>query len=537
MLACQTRSQYNEVSLMTEKFQPKNIQPSRRVGSRPISDVIVRKQATKFPDVGMTLSTYQRTSPLPTKLLSMPKALSPRPRKIKRFFKAVPYKRIALILVLLALVTGGWVGGKFLYNTHKVFGGNIFSVLSTTKLHGEDVGRVNILFAGNSADDVGHDGANLTDSIMIMSIDTVNHKVFLLSVPRDLWVNVPGYGHQKINAAYVDGQNNGFTQSGLPAGGMGQLQQVIQQSLGITINYYALVNYTAFKDAVDAVGGIDVTIASSDKRGLYDPSIDWTTHGPLVKLTNGLHHLTGQQALDLSRARGDAYGSYGFDNYDYDRTQNQRLMLVALKSKAVSAGVIANPAKLSSLSDAIGNNVKTSFTLSEVHRLYDLVKNVNGSDIQSLTLSLNNANGTNLLANYLASDGEEALIPAAGIDNFTNIQAFITQHSSTNPVVQEGATIVLLNATNTSGIASTARTMLTAKNLTIAAISDAKTTQATTTIIDASAGKMPATKAQLQLLYGNNFSATNPYSGIYTADFIVLLGADQLPAVTPAATH
>ena len=504
-----------------------NIQ--NRPRPRPIQDIVVRKQSAKFPDVGMTLSTYQRISPVPTKLLNMPNQLPPSPRKIKRLFKAIPYKRIAIILILLALVTGGWIGGKFLYNTHKLFGGNIFSVLRTTKLQGETSGRVNILFAGNSADDAGHDGANLTDSIMIMSIDTVNNKVFLLSVPRDLWVNIPGYGHHKINEAYVDGQKDSFSQSGYFAGGMGQLQQIIQADLGITINYFGLVNYTAFEKAVDAVGGIDVTIASSDKRGLYDPSIDWTTKGPLVKLTNGPHHLSGQQALDLARARGDAYGSYGLGN-DFDRTQNQRMMLVALKSKTVSAGVIANPAKLSNLSDAIGNNVKTNFNLSEVHRLYDLVKNIDTGNIQSL--SLNDANGKNLLANYTASDGESTLIPSVGLDDYSAIQAFITQHTSPNPVIQEGAIVVVLNATATAGLASKSKMALAADNISVTYIGDAKAVQITTTIIDASAGKMPATKALLQKLYGVNFTTANPYASVYTTDFIVLLGNDQLAPTT-----
>lgn len=518
---------------MTDKYKPQPLLPPPGP-AQPMQDVIVRQQAAGFPNVGMTLSSYQRASSTVPKLLKMPNASSTRPRRFKRFFKSVTLKRVVIGLALLVLLIGGWVGGKFSYNLHKVFGGNIFSAFSSTKLKGEENGRVNILLAGNSADDAGHDGANLTDSIMIMSVDTTNNKVFLLSVPRDLWVNTPGYGHQKINAAYVVGQSDGFSQSGYPSGGMGRLQQVVEQNLGIAINYYALINYTAFKEVVDAVGGIDVTIASSDKRGLYDPSIDWTTHGPLVKLSNGTHHLNGQQALDLSRARGDAYGSYGFLGSDFDRTQNQRLMLVAIKNKAVSVGVISNPAKLSSLSDAIGNNAKTNFSLGEVHRLYDLVKGVDGNNIQSL--SLNDANGKNLLANFTAADGESALTPAAGIDNFGDIKAFMTQHTSLNPVVQEGAKLILLNATSTTGLASTVRVKLVAKNLNIGAIGDAQNTQATTTVIDASAGKMPATRHLLQQLYGDNFTTTNPYASIYTTDFIVLLGNDQVSATAPKTT-
>jgi len=450
----------------------------------------------------------------------------------RRLGGGLSLKRVTVTLAIIILLLGGWLGGKFIYNAHKLFGGNILGVLSSTKLKGEDSGRVNILLAGNSADDPGHNGANLTDSIMVMSIDTRNHKAFLLSVPRDLWVHIPGDGHSKINAAYVAGKDQETTLNGYSDSGMAMLSEIVQQDMGLTINYYALIDYNALKQAVDAVGGIDVTIKSNDPRGLYDPNIDYATHGPLVKLTNGVHHLNGEQALDLARARGDSYYSYGFAGSDFDRTEHQRQMIVALKEKAVSAGVLANPAKLSSLSDAIGNNVKTNFSLGEVHRLYDIVKDIPSNSIQSL--SLNSANGKNLLASYRSSTGESALVPAAGIDNYSAIQGFIKKQTSNDPVVQEGASVIVLNATDTSGLAGKEKNRLTAKNLIVSSVGDARTNQSTTTVINNSQGKKPATLALLSQLYNNQVTTTNPYSGIYSADFIVLVGSDR---ITPASTN
>lgn len=444
----------------------------------------------------------------------------------QRLRQKVTLKRVAVTLAVLILAGGGLLGGKFAYNIHKLFGGNIFSILSTTKLKGEDQGRVNILLAGNSADDPGHDGASLTDSIMLVSIDTKQHKAFMLSIPRDLWVHIPGDGHQKINAAYVAGEATHFNDAGYPTGGMGQLEQIVSQDFGITINYYALVDYTAIRDAVNDVGGIDVNIQSNDPRGLYDPSIDYATHGPLVKLGNGWHHLNGEQALDLARARGDAYGSYGFAGSDFERTQNQRMMLVALKNKAISAGVLANPAKLSNLSDAIGNNVKTDFSLSEVHRLYDIIQQVPNGNIQSL--SLNQVNGKNLLTSYAAPDGESALIPAAGMDDYTDIKNFIRQKTSSNAVVQEGAKIVVLNGTTVNGLALKVKGQLTAQQLVVAAVGDGpNTSQTTTAIIDNTGGKMPATAAALAKVFGNHLTTQNVYGLSYNADFIIILGTDQ----------
>lgn len=496
---------------------------------RPGLDMVAAKQADQFPGVGMTLPNYKYDS-RDHHRRRMPASETIVKRVWwRRLRQRITLKRFVITLALLMLLIGGWLGGKFVYNAHKLFGGNILSIFSTTKLKGEDNGRVNILLAGNSADDVGHDGAKLTDSIMLISLDTKKNKAFLLSIPRDLWVHIPKDGHQKINAAYVVGDSNNFTAGGYPSGGMGELEQIVSQDLGITINYYALIDYSAIRQAVDAVGGIDVTIKSNDPRGLYDPSIDYATNGPLVKLTNGVHHLTGQQALDLGRARGDAYNSYGFAASDFDRTQHQRQMMVALKTKTESVGVLANPAKLSSLSDAAGNNIKTDFNLSEVHRLYDLSKQINNNDIQSL--SLNNINGKNLLASYTSSDGQAALIPAAGIDNFYDIQAFIKKQMSSDPMVQEGANVAVLNGTSVSGLAMRVQGRLLTQNIEANSVGDALSSAAirpTTTIIDNSLGKKPATLAALMKLFGKNVTSTNPYARAYpTSDFIIVVGVDQ----------
>jgi LCP family protein required for cell wall assembly len=497
--------------------------------ARPGLDMVtVRKQASQFPSVGMTLPSYNYDP------RDRNRHRPGQPVVVKRpWWRRITRKRVAVTFAVIALLLGIWVGGKFIYNAHKLFGGNILSVLSSTKLKGEDEGRVNILLAGNSRDDPGHGGAELTDSIMILSIDTKNNRAFMLSVPRDLWVKVPGNGHEKINGAYVDGEEENFSASGYPDGGMGLLEQVVEHNFGIKLNYYALIDYQALKQSVDAVGGVDITVKSNDPRGLYDPSIDYAAHPhkALVKLSNGTHHLNGQQALGFARARGDAYGSYGFAAADFDRTAHQRQLLVALKNKAVSAGTLTNPAKLSSLSDAAGNNVKTDFKLDEVHRLYDIMKGIDSNNIKSL--SLNSADGKNLLASYSAPDGSSALSPAAGLDDFSDIKAYMRKQTSNNPIVQEEANVVILNASGSSGLASRQKTVLTTKQLHVTDVGNAKQDQSSTTIIDASGGRKPATRLLLLNTYGNanktNITTANPYSRVYDeADFIVLLGTDQV---------
>lgn len=335
--------------------------------------------------------------------------------------------KLSFLTILAALlITGGWVGWNFYRNVAKITHNNnplaLFGLFIHAPLKNQN-GRVNILVAGDSVGDPNHQGASLADSIMVMSLDTKNDTAFLLSIPRDTWVNIPSLGYEKINAA---NDVSNFQEAGYPSGGMGQLEAIISQDFNTPIDYYALVNYAAFKDTVNAVGGITVDIQSPDPRGIYDAYTN-------LKLPNGEDFLNGQEALNLARARGDNVAgdiSYGLPNSDFDRTLHQRQMAIAIKSKATSIGFLSNPIKVSNFLNAIGNNVQTDIKLNDIGSLYSDTKNLNNSNIKSY--GLNEINGQELLTGYIAPDGEDALIPTAGFNNFSQIQAVIQQLMTSN---------------------------------------------------------------------------------------------------------
>lgn len=444
-----------------------------------------------------------------------------RPRSWKRRFK-----RAGATLGILIVLFGLFFGFKFYKDIAKLTGNknpfSLFSVFHPVPLQNQN-GRVNILVAANSADDPGHNGANLTDSIMVLSINTKNNTALILSVPRDLWVNIPGVGHAKINDAY-------------PNGGMDVLQQVVQKDLGLTIDYQVLVNYGAFRDLVNAVGGITITIQSDDPRGIYDPDLDYTTRTccALAKYPNGPVTLDGKQALNLARARGDAYGSYGYDQSDFTRTMYQRKMLIAVKDKASQASVIANPFKVTQLVDAVGNNIKTNLQLDEIETLYSYMKKIDDNKIDSYNINTLAGQNATMLQNYTTPDGQSALIPTAGIDDFSAIKAQINKVFTSDPVTKEGATVVVLNGTDTTGLALGQENKLMGKGMTVY-IGDAPSTQATNTLIDNSGGNMPNTLAYLKQRYNativTNASLTAGYPG---ADFILILGQSSVPKTTAA---
>lgn len=488
--------------------------------SQPLNPILTKKEAGTGTVTASSLPVKN------TRLSRRLQGADPRQRK-KRSWKLLT-KRTALIVLAVFLLGGGWLGWKIYSNTSKVFGNNNpLSVLSAFKpvpLKGQDQGRVNILLAGNSTDDEGHGGASLTDSVMLVSINTRDNNAFMVSIPRDMWVDIPGLGYNKINTANTASD---FSEDGYFSGGMGMLQKVVDENFGVKAHYYALVNYSAFKEAVNSVGGIDVTIQSEDQRGLYDPSFREFEGGPL-KLSNGPNHLNGQTALNLARARGDpfngVYGTYGFTQSDFDRTKHQRQMMLGLKEKALSMNVLSNPIKVGELMDSVGDNVKTDFKVNELASLYYLMKKIKSDDIESL--SLNNAEGSNLLANYTTATGQSALVPAAGVSDYSQIQKFLSKAMTNNKVSKEAAKVVILNGSNTTGLAKKESDALTKKGANITNVGDAPAATAKLTIVDNSANKKPETRKMLSSTYGSHFSTDAALAQQYDADFVIIIGSD-----------
>ncbi len=322
---------------------------------------------------------------------------------------------MALVLLMgLILLIGFWDARNISAASAKLFGsGSILTLASSSAPRGSDRGRVNILLVGYSADDPGHEGATLTDSIILLSLSTGNKTSYMLSIPRDLYVKIPGYGYGKINEAYNDG-------------GMTLLKQVISSKLEMPIDYFGLINYAAVRDTVNALDGIDINISSRDPNGLYDPNISPVDGGPL-KLSNGPQKLDGQTALNLTRARGDAYGSYGFGLADFDRTEHQQQVLAAIKAK-LNWKLILNPQKNNRILSAGANNIKTDIPASDARSLFSLFNSIPQSKLSSL--SLRSLNDVNYLSTYNTVYGQSALVPAAGIDNYSQINQALAKYNN-----------------------------------------------------------------------------------------------------------
>ncbi|HET7673697.1 MAG TPA: LCP family protein [Candidatus Saccharimonadales bacterium] len=334
-------------------------------------------------------------------------------------------KRILLLFILLlipVIYIGAWDYRNFAGASKKMFGTDYLPKALPPNSLANDGGRTNVLLAGFSADDPGHSGAKLTDSIMILSLDKDSRTGYMLSIPRDLYVNIPGFGYAKINEAYQDGQSSHFNEKGYAKGGMGLLEKVISQDFGIQFHYYVLINYGAVKDTVKALGGITVNIQSSDRRGIYDPGF-LAREGSKLQLKNGKQKINAQTALNLTRARGLSYGSYGLSQSDFDRTKNQRAVIKGIKDK-ITWKLLLDPRKNKPILYAIADNIKTDLKLDNVLPFYRLFDSIPDNKLRSVGLR-DEKKKINLLTSYTTPSGQSALVPNGGVDDYSQIQAMI----------------------------------------------------------------------------------------------------------------
>ena len=444
-----------------------------------------------------------------------------KPRKKVSKGKIVKWIVIVIILVILGVV--GYLAVKAFLAGGKVFNGNPLDIITTkTRLAEDDNGRTNILIFGTSGytmDEDAWDGAMLTDSIMVVSLDQDNNDAYMMSLPRDLYVrnNCPALGKTsgKLNEVFYCA----YTTDKDEVAGAEALMAKSGEILGLDIQYYIHADWTALVQAIDAVGGVDVTIESDDPRGIYDSSTG-------IKYANGeVAHLDGEKALALARARNHNYGDYGLSGGNYDREKNQQKILAAFQQKAMSAGTLLNPVAVNNLIDSLGNNLITSFETGHVQTLIDIASNLQADHIKQLPFVGRDDGGPNLIATYAPNGAYLGEAPVAGVYDYSEIQAYVAQNLSSDPVVMEGATIDVLNGSDQAGLAAKKAEELEDDNYTIGSIDNAPASTTESVTIYQLNGDMTNTATALKDKYGVEL-IQGELAGYYTnADFVIVFGA------------
>ncbi|HSE29891.1 MAG TPA: LCP family protein [Candidatus Saccharimonadales bacterium] len=438
-------------------------------------------------------------------------------------------------LLIIALLIGGYFAYKFFATGSKVFQGNLVNAVFAPpkELKMDQNGRTNVIVFGTSEDDPGHDGADLTDSMMLISADQKKKEAFLVSIPRDLYVEYgracPAGYRGKINALY----SCVYGETGDEAVAQEAVRAKIGEVFGLDVQYAAHINYTVLREAVDAVGGVTVQIDSKDSRGIMDRNFDWDCPNGLytcynVKYPNGPANLNGKQALYLARARGASGDTYGLPQANFDREGYQRKILVALLEKAVSAGTLSNPVAVGQLLETLGNNVRTNFDAEEIKTLVKLGQETNPSNI--LSLVLNNPDGPLVITGN--ADGQSIVQPAAGLYNYSGFHAAIMAYATGDFASLEKAAIDVLNASEQAGVAQVKANDIKANNLLVNVIGNAPAALNTESIqvYDLSGGKMPGTRKKLESIFGVTVKDGAPAGVTSYADFVVVVGTQPEPA-------
>lgn len=447
---------------------------------------------------------------------------------------------IKWVLILLAIVVIGYLGlvaYKAITAGGNIFKGNILDIFQNQPLKQDDNGRTNILVLGTSEDDPGHQGGNLTDSMMILSVDQTKKNAYMISIPRDLYVKynqacAAGY-EGKINVYYscvggdgtsVDQDRKALTKAG----------DFVGKIFGLDIQYGVNVNYTVMRDLVNAVNGITVTIDSRDPRGQMDGNFDWKCgatyatrlkncppNGHFIDYPNGPVNLDAEHALYLAQARGDTAVEYGFEQSNFDREKNQQKIIKAIREKAMSAGILTDFGKVTGIIDSLGDNLRTTFETKEVRTLVSLAKDIKDNDIKSISL----IDGDDPVMTTDMVNGQSVVVPSAGTYDYSQLHATLAKQLSSNPITREGANIAIYNGSGISGAAQTEADNLTDEGFIVSTIANAPEGNYDDVEIYQVGTGMTATKAKLaQEFHVKVQTTTPPVTVTGNTDFVIIVG-------------
>lgn len=393
-------------------------------------------------------------------------------------------------------------------------------------LKGQESGRINILLLGIAGQ--GKAGTNLTDTIMIASLNTRTNQVALISIPRDFYVEVPGDNiNMKINSAYQYGLNR-YGNSDLSAKNLGKM---ITDITSLTVDYYVILNFDGFEKAIDAIGGINVM----NERDIYDarypgPNFSYET----FELKKGFQHLDGKTALKYARERHDD------PEGDFGRAKRQQQVMQSAKNKIFSTKTLFNFVAVNSLLDTLGNNVKTNISAREMESFFELSKKLDTANINNVVVDAWSKDSL-LKVSHIFFGNTRAFVLIPRIGNYSEIHELSQNVFDLNKIkrrkdeiAKENASIVLINKSGDSGLTQKIKKLLSDnfnyKNVIVLSDSS-KTIEEKTVAYSLDNGSKPFTLDELagKLPAAASYQIPANYSEItknITVDIVVILGKD-----------
>ena len=339
---------------------------------------------------------------------------------------------IALSVILVLIIAAITLVYMLLSHSTAVFKGNPMDILISSELKKDENGQTNFLIFGTSEDAKGHGGQELTDSILVASINQEYKTAKVFSVPRDLWVNYSVAGNEpmsctvgdrgKINATYLcalEEYKNSMSVSNVKDAASLYFAKKISEVTGLSMHYYVAADWSAVKMIVDKIGGINVDVYADDEDGIHDSCQN-------IDLKKGMYYnMNGDLAMKLARARNAACapGDYGLSRSNFDREINQQRIMNAIKNKVSSIGILMNPGQVISIIDGLGDNLRTNIVMSEVRTLIDFGTKLEGG-IQPISTIDQFGTGRIGLSSVVIPAGASTYSEGS-LYNYTNFQRYL----------------------------------------------------------------------------------------------------------------
>ncbi|OIO06418.1 hypothetical protein COX67_04970 [Candidatus Falkowbacteria bacterium CG_4_10_14_0_2_um_filter_36_22] len=375
-----------------------------------------------------------------------------KPNKIKKIIKIFFYSFIFVFIIFIFFGLKIIIPGQ--ESTSWILRLPIISQLkhlvdsADNKLKGEEMDSINILLLGMGG--INHEGGNLTDTIILVSLKPSSKKISMLSIPRDLAVPVENVGWRKINNI------NAFAEATVSGSGGLAVSQTISDTLNMPIDYFVRVDFAGFEKIIDDLGGIKVYVDNTLDD--YSYPLDGKEDDPVYEnryeylhIAQGWHNMDGAAALKYARSRH----AKGGEGSDFARARRQQKIIEATKDKIFSLKILLKPKMISSIIDNLEKHLSTNFNIWEMVKIWDLFNGVKSDDIINRVLD-NSPNG--LLTDMIAEDGAYILTPRSG--DFTEIQYLVNNLFADAPpeykseVTQEETTVEVRNGTWINGLAS-----------------------------------------------------------------------------------
>jgi len=370
--------------------------------------------------------------------------------------------------------------------------------------------RVTVLVMGLDYRDWESGDPPRSDTMVLFTLDPVSGTAGMLSIPRDMWVNIPGFDYAKINTAYFLGETNN-----LPGGGPGLAVETVEQFLGVPINYYAQVDFSAFVRFIDEIGGVVIDV--------QEPmTISILGSNKKVDLEVGQYTLPGDHALAYARNRHT-------DGGDFDRAARTQQVILAVRNRILSFSMLPTlVVKAPALYNELSAGIKTNMTLDEVVKLAWLVQQINSDNIKQGVIS------PDMVESAMSADGQAILIPIPDEIRLLRDEIFSSSGAigpaavseDINVLVEtEAARISVQNGSTTEGLAGRTAEWMRGLKLNIVDESNAGEVFDTTTIFIYN-GK-PYTVQYLANMMGlQNPRVYNRYDPNASYDIAVVLGTD-----------